>query len=257
MSSIIVTSQSHSLFIQIDYLQRAVENSFIFQRVTDDYGKLYSIIPNVSKMFPEWSGYKAGRESSVVLYNIFKVIIFHINWSSRCPLAIIKIIECFCFSLQKIIDEQIQTYDASHERHFIDMYINQMQQRDLKTEEKTYFTCNKFTSFAGKSICKLILCWFQCQFSDEQLVLTCVDFSLPSLSAVPTTLAFLFQQMCLEPEVQRKVQKEIDKVVGQGRAPTLSDRIKYVQLKFTRFIHVHKQSDVISVYLIQKHVFVK
>lgn len=65
-------------------------------------------------------------------------------------------------------------------------------------------------------------------FSDEQLILTCVDFSFPSLSAVPATIAFLFQQMLLEPEVQRKVQKEIDQVVGHGRAPTLDDRVKYV-----------------------------
>lgn len=57
-------------------------------------------------------------------------------------------------------------------------------------------------------------------------MLTCVDFSFPSLSAVPTTIAFLFQQMLLEPEVQRKVQKEIDQVVGHGRAPTLDDRVK-------------------------------
>lgn len=61
---------------------------------------------------------------------------------------------------------------------------------------------------------------------DEQLILICVDFALPSLSAVPATLAFLFQQMCLEPELQRKVQQEIDRVVDQGRVPTLSDRIK-------------------------------
>lgn len=56
--------------------------------------------------------------------------------------------------------------------------------------------------------------------------MTCVDFALPSLSAVPSTLSFLFMQMCLEPEVQRKIHKEIDRVVGQGRPPTLSDRIK-------------------------------
>lgn len=66
--------------------------------------------------------------------------------------------------------------------------------------------------------------------SDEQLVLTCVDFSFPALSAVPATIAFLFQQMLLCPEIQQKIQNEIDQVVGHGRAPTLSDRVKWVLL---------------------------
>lgn len=64
--------------------------------------------------------------------------------------------------------------------------------------------------------------------SDDQLILTCVDFSFPALSAVPATIAFLFQQILLCPEIQKKIHAEIDHVVGHGRAPTLNDRIEYV-----------------------------
>lgn len=64
------------------------------------------------------------------------------------------------------------------------------------------------------------------QFSDDQLLLNCVDFAFPSLSAVTTVLSFLFQQMLMHPEVQKKAQAEIDQVVGQGRPPTLTDRIE-------------------------------
>lgn len=53
-----------------------------------------------------------------------------------------------------------------------------------------------------------------------------IDFSFPALSALSATTTFLVQQMCLEPEVQRKIQDEIDQVVGQGRTPTLDDRIE-------------------------------
>lgn len=63
-------------------------------------------------------------------------------------------------------------------------------------------------------------------FTDEQLILTCIDFSFPALSALSTTVTFLIQQICLEPEIQEKIQKEIDNVVGHGRLPTLDDRIK-------------------------------
>lgn len=40
----------------------------------DDFGKLFSIIESVAKWFPEKSGFKAGRESSTELYDVYKVI---------------------------------------------------------------------------------------------------------------------------------------------------------------------------------------
>lgn len=40
-------------------------------------------------------------------------------------------------------------------------------------------------------------------------------------------MTFMIQQICNEPDIQRKIQAEIDQVVGQGRAPNLDDRIKY------------------------------
>lgn len=64
------------------------------------------------------------------------------------------------------------------------------------------------------------------QFADDQLVLSLIDFSFPSFSALSATVTFLFQMICHEPDVQRKIQDEIDRVVGQGRTPNLDDRIK-------------------------------
>lgn len=55
----------------------------------------------------------------------------------------------------------------------------------------------------------------------------CVDVSLPALSSLPTTMTFLIQQICLEPDIQTRIQVEIDGVVGEGRLPTLDDRVKY------------------------------
>lgn len=64
--------------------------------------------------------------------------------------------------------------------------------------------------------------------SDDQLILTCIDFAFPALSALSTTVTFLFQKICHDPEIQYKIQSEIEHVVGEGRAPNLDDRIKYV-----------------------------
>lgn len=44
------------------------------------------------------------------------------------------------------------------------------------------------------------------------------------------------QRLILEPDVQKKIQNEIDDVVGQGRLPTLDDRIKYKVFDFLMFI---------------------
>lgn len=61
---------------------------------------------------------------------------------------------------------------------------------------------------------------------DEQLILVIGDMFLPSFSATSTTLQFLIQRFHLQPEIYRKCQDEIDKVIGHDRLPRLDDRIK-------------------------------
>lgn len=60
-------------------IHRAVENAFIFTRKTDNYGKLYSVIPNLAKWFPQMSDYNAGREAAIELYKFFKVILIDLQ----------------------------------------------------------------------------------------------------------------------------------------------------------------------------------
>lgn len=83
-----------------------------FQRTTDLYGKMYSILPSLTKWFPKQSGFEEARFASTKLYAYFK----------------------------KRIDHHIKTYDPTHKRNFIDMYITQMKQANESGEE-TSFTC--------------------------------------------------------------------------------------------------------------------
>lgn len=48
----------------------------------------------------------------------------------------------------------------------------------------------------------------------------------PASTGLPSTMTFLLQQLCHEPEIQRKIQSEIDEVIGRSRPPTLDDRVK-------------------------------
>lgn len=64
--------------------------------------------------------------------------------------------------------------------------------------------------------------------ADEQLIVMTLDFLTPSLVANSVIATQVLQAMCKFPDVQKKVQDEIDNVVGQGCLPRLDDRLKYV-----------------------------
>lgn len=49
----------------------------------------------------------------------------------------------------------------------------------------------------------------------------------PSPIAAGQTLHTVFAYLIYHPEVQKKIQKEIDEVVGRARLPNLDDRQKY------------------------------
>ncbi|XP_046982540.1 probable cytochrome P450 304a1 [Schistocerca americana] len=100
--------------------------------------------------------------------------------------------------LEQHIEEHKQTYSDDYMRDFIDSYLREIGERG-KTGEPTMFT-------------------------SEQLSLILLDFFFPTASSLPATLtwALLFTSHHLG--VQKKVQDELDAVVGRGRLPTLDDR---------------------------------
>ncbi|XP_061391949.1 uncharacterized protein LOC133327408 [Musca vetustissima] len=100
----------------------------------------------------------------------------------------------------KLITQCEQTYDESAERHFIDVYIKEMKKAEKEGKADTT------------------------TFNHKQFVMALIDFTFPAITNLGTTLAFLIQYFLLYPEVQKKMQKEIDTVVGPGRFPTLDDR---------------------------------
>lgn len=52
------------------------------------------------------------------------------------------------------------------------------------------------------------------------------DFFMPAFVATNSQFQFFLQRLYLQPEILKKCQDEIDKVVGYGRLPTLNDRQK-------------------------------
>ncbi|KAK7571915.1 hypothetical protein V9T40_014387 [Parthenolecanium corni] len=61
-------------------------------------------------------------------------------------------------------------------------------------------------------------------FSESQLLAICMDMFMAGSETTSKSLGFGFLYMLLYPEVQRKAQEEIDRVIGRERTPTLNDR---------------------------------
>lgn len=70
-------------------------------------------------------------------------------------------------------------------------------------------------------------------FSHEQLLSICVDFFQAGSETTSNTLSFAIIFMVNYPEIQFKVQNELNEVVGRGRLPSLNDRPK---LKYTEAV---------------------
>ncbi|XP_037952787.1 probable cytochrome P450 304a1 [Teleopsis dalmanni] len=154
-------------------LLKLTQMAMQFQREGDSYGKLLSIIPWITNIFPNWSSYNKLMEANIFLYKYFS----------------------------NFIDRHIETYQDGYERNFLDLYIKEMKQAEA--EGKTDST-----------------------FSRKQFIMSLIDFSIPALSTTGVQITFLIQYLLLYPEVMKRIQKEIDEVIGSGRLPTLEDRKK-------------------------------
>lgn len=151
-------------------LWELARKSLIFQRSSDDIGRALSLTPWLKDIIPKWSGYHALRSSNQYLIDFFA----------------------------NLVSKELKSYDESHERHFLDVYIKKMKEELAQEKRST--------------------------FSVEQLVLVCIDYMFPAASAVQAVLTMLVERLLLQPEIQDKLHEEIDRVVGNGRLPNLDDR---------------------------------
>lgn len=151
-------------------LFKAGYGSMDFQVRSNEYGKLFSIIPWIRFLFPRLSSFEQIRDASMGM----------------------------CKLMEDVIDKQMKSYEEGCTRNFIDLYIKEIKE----AEDKGLKT----------------------GFLYDQLLMICTDFLFPSISAVETTVAFLFKHLLYREDILHKIQDEIDLVVGGGRLPELNDR---------------------------------
>jgi len=95
--------------------------------------------------------------------------------------------------MRDIVKQHVETYDEDNMRDFVDVYL-----REMKTSADV-------------------------SFSEEQLLVNAMDLFSAGSETTATTLAWAVCFMIIHPDVQKKVQQEIDQVLGD-RTPTLDDR---------------------------------
>jgi cytochrome P450 len=75
-------------------------------------------------------------------------------------------------------------------------------------------------------ISSLYECPFFCHFSDDFIAWTLADLFMAGAETSSTTLSWFFLYMVEFPDVQKRIQEEIDAVVGRDRLPNWNDKAR-------------------------------
>ncbi|XP_073497207.1 cytochrome P450 2U1 [Phyllobates terribilis] len=167
-------------------------------------------------------GLEISVNSEAILSNVF-------SWMYYLPFGPFRelrqiVIDITAF-LKRIIAEHKLSLDPENPRDFIDMYllhINEEQRAQLESS-----------------------------FDTEYLFYIIGDLFIAGTDTTTNTLLWSLLYMCLHPNVQEKVQAEIDSVIGRERPPSLTDKI---QMPFTEATIMEVQRMTVVVPLSVPHM---
>lgn len=128
------------------------------------------------------------------LYNSFPLLMRRLPGPHQTYIKIWRDVMDF---IREELKEHKQNWDPSDRRDYIDCYLNEIQM-NKGLDDNT--------------------------FDEENLVVCALDLFVAGSETTSTTLRWAFLYMAKYPEIQEKVQAEIDSVIGQSRQPTMEDR---------------------------------
>ncbi|OQV16630.1 Cytochrome P450 2E1 [Hypsibius exemplaris] len=103
--------------------------------------------------------------------------------------------------LAEMVQDHKKSFDSDHPRDYIDAFFCVQEERRKRDADEGTFT-------------------------DAQLVRNLADVFIAGYETTSTYLRWSMVYMILHPEVQRKVQAEIDAYIGNSRLPNLADKAK-------------------------------
>ncbi|XP_028260638.1 cytochrome P450 2J6-like [Parambassis ranga] len=128
------------------------------------------------------------------LYNSFTVLMRRLPGPHQTLKQIWSDVKDF---IRAELKEHKKSWDPSERRDYIDCYLNEIQTNKGQDDNT---------------------------FDEENLVLCVLDLFAAGTETTSTTLRWAFLYMAKYPEIQEKVQAEIDSVIGQSRQPSMEDR---------------------------------
>ncbi|NXE72513.1 CP2J2 protein, partial [Cochlearius cochlearius] len=126
------------------------------------------------------------------LYNSFPSIMKFLPGSHQTVFKNWRLLKCF---VKEKINKHKEDWNPSESRDFIDSYLQEIAKDN-----------------GGGS------------FQEENLVACALDLLFAGTETTSTTLRWALLYMAIHPEIQARVQAEIDAVIGQARQPALEDR---------------------------------
>ncbi|XP_075413039.1 cytochrome P450 2J2-like [Tenrec ecaudatus] len=128
------------------------------------------------------------------LYNMWPAIVKFLPGSHQTLFKDWKKLKSF---VAQMIEKHKEDWDPEKPRDFIDAYLNEMAK----------YTDNTTSSF-----------------HEENLICNTLDLFFAGTETTSTTLRWGLLYMAIHPEIQEKVQAEIDHVIGQSQLPTTANR---------------------------------
>ncbi|XP_043094294.1 cytochrome P450 2J4-like [Puntigrus tetrazona] len=188
-----IEEEQGSPFNPHDILNNATVNvigCFAFGKLSDDgFVDFRNLLVNSDSMFIE-------NIPQIQFYNAFPGIVKRFYGPHKTALLNYAKLSAF---IKKQIEKHKKDWDPFDHRDFIDAYIGEIDKRRKDTEAA---------------------------FTGENLACITVDLLKTGTQTMTDTLRWALLLMTKYPDVQKKVQDEIDCVIGKWRQPCLVDRVK-------------------------------
>ncbi|XP_049444372.1 cytochrome P450 2J4-like [Epinephelus fuscoguttatus] len=145
----------------------------------------------------KWFGKALQLQASIwaQLHNSFPLLMRRLPGPHQTVLHIWNNVKDF---IRVQIKEHRQNWDPSDQRDFIDCYLKEIEMNKEQADST---------------------------FDEAILVYCLLDLFVAGSETTATTLRWAFLYMAKYPEIQAKVQAEIDRVIGQSREPSMEDRV--------------------------------
>ncbi|XP_062436607.1 cytochrome P450 2H1-like [Rhea pennata] len=131
-----------------------------------------------------------------MLYNFFPTILDHLPGPHQ---TMVKNIEAVNTFISEIVTDHQKSLDPTCPRDFIDAFLIKMEQEKGNAHS---------------------------EFSTDTLTRTTIDLFFAGTGTTSTTLKYGLLILMKHPEIEEKIHKEIDHVIGRDRSPCMADRSK-------------------------------